>query len=385
MTDDEVRELNAQILDGVSEWRGKTEAALNKVADFEARIREMETIQARGDIGQRSTGTPASFSASSTGIALAQWMRTNTVPDTYRAGLSEGSGPGGGFWVTPDVNKEIDRLSRDISDMRRIARVVPATKPDGEFMYDRGGTESGWVGEQTLRPETDAPETGIITIPLNEIYANPKATQNLLDDVHDVDAWLVDSIAEEFSVQEGDGFVNGSTPKRPRGFTTYDKSSDPDSSRASFTHQYIPTGTSGSFDSANPADVFFTVERYTKKPFRKNAVWVMNSATHAAVKKIKDGEGRYLLATDFANGVVDRILGKEVVIMEDMADIGANAYPIAYGDFRRGYVIRDHVKGSAILRDPFTNKPHVHFYTTKRTGGGCVRWDTIKFIKFGAS
>jgi HK97 family phage major capsid protein len=386
MTDKEIEELNDQLLKNVLAMKARADEGITAVAEMKARVQELETVLARGETFGAGRMAHKDVKNSPAYKALGEWMVTGHLPQEYKAALQSGVGPDGGFMLTEELSTEIERKERDISPVRSIARIVPAKTADGKFLMDAGGIESGWVGETTSRPETDTSTLEGVSIPLFEIYANPKATQNQLDDAPQSAEWLTTSIAEEFQVQEGAAYVTGNGVTRPRGFTTYDTSSSPDSSRAAFTHQYVATGTSGAFYSAAPADVFFDVVRSLKPGFRRNAVWTMNSETQADIAKLKDGEGRFLLVPDFSSGdLVERLLGKPVVILEDMASIGANSLSVAFGDFKRGYIIRDHVKGSVVLRDPFTAKPHVHFYTTKRTGGGCYNFSAIKFLKFSAS
>lgn len=301
--------------------------------------------------------------------------------------MSTVSDPDGGFLVLPQVETQIDQTIRDITPMRQVASVVTIGTNAYRKPMNVHGTASGWVGETNTRTETASSELRLQDFPVSEIYAMPSATQNMLDDaLFNVESFIADEAALEFAVQEGAAFVNGNAPTRPRGFLTYTTAADAGAGVAFGSIGRINTGVSGDFKArsgdVNPADDLVTLQYRLKPPFRANAVYMMNKLTLGRVRILKDGQGNFIgghRLTD--NGIVDVIYGRPVVEAEDMPNIGAGSLSIAFGDFRRGYLIVDRA-GIRTLRDPFTNKPYVMFYTTKRVGGGVQNYEAIKLLQF---
>ena len=218
--------------------------------------------------------------------------------------------------------------------------------------------------------------------PAGELYANPAASQAMLDDAaFDVEGWLANEIATEFARAEGQAFVNGSGVARPKGFLTYPVTSDADATRAFGTLQYVATGAAGGFAAASPADRLVDLVQSLRAPYRQGASFVMNAATLAVIRKFKTADGAFLWQPGLAEGRADTLLGYPVVESEDMPDIAANSLSVAFGNFRAGYLVAERGE-TAILRDPFTHKPFVHFYAVKRVGGGVS--EAIKLLKFAA-
>ena len=244
------------------------------------------------------------------------------------------------------------------------------------------GTTSAWAAETGSRTETTAPTLSLLEFPAAELYAMPAATQTLLDDAYaDVDEWLADEVEASFSTQESAAFVSGDGSGEPKGFLSYDMIAD--ASHAWSKIGFILSGGAGAFAASNPADKLIDLVYALKSQFRANARFVMNRRTVSGVRKLKDGDGNYLWRPGAA-GESASLLGYPVTEIEDMPDIAANAYAIAFGDFRRGYLIVDR-QGARVLRDPYSMKPYVLFYTTKRVGGGVQNFDAIKVMKFAAS
>jgi HK97 family phage major capsid protein len=355
-----------------------------RLATLEAHLREMETMNARlGGTGTTRTGrTPAAMQA------LARWARTGDAAAfegmTPQAGLRVGVDPDGGFLVPEEVSTTIQQQVLQISPIRQIARVIPATAASYKQIVDLRGLESGWVGEVSSRPSTGGPNLSVVDIPAKEVYAMPKATQQLLDDSgFDVGEWLTRSIADEFAQQEGAAFVSGDGVNKPLGFLALDTSTDADDARAFGTLQYTASGGASGFASSDPSDALIDLVYSLKSAYRLGAVWVMNALTQATVRKFKDGQGNYLWERSTQAGQPPMLLGYPVIECPDMPDVGANAFAIAFGNFARAYVVTDRV--TRILRDPFTSKPYVNFYATKRVGGGTTDSDAIKLLKIATS
>jgi HK97 family phage major capsid protein len=312
--------------------------------------------------------------------------------DLEQKAMNTISGEDGGFAVPEQLDREIHNLIRDESPMRQIARVVTVKTAIGEYkkLVNKHGTASGWVGETESRPETGAPKLALIGFPEGEVYANPAVTQNFLDDSSfDVGEWLTEEISKEFSEQEGAAFVTGNGIKKPKGFLTAETSADGDTTRPFGTLMYMATGVDGGFkalDAANsvsPSDTLIDVTQSLKAGYRKNGVWLMNAGTLAVVRKWKDADGNNIWVPGLQAGQPSMFVGYPVYECEDMPNVGSGTYPIAFGDFKNGYIIVDRI--TRIMRDPYTNKPYVHFYATKRVSGGLLDSNAIRLVKCSAS
>ncbi len=305
--------------------------------------------------------------------------------ETEVKSLSSASGPEGGYAVPRQIDALIGRSLLDISPIRAIATVVQTGTAGYRKLVTTGGTPSGWVIETAGRPATATPDFAEIAPPTGELYANPAASQAMLDDAaFDVQAWLADEIAREFARAEGAAFVNGSGVNQPRGFLSVTMTDEPDDVRAFGQMQYVPSGSSGSFGSTNPEDALVDLVHALRPAYRQGAAFVMNSATLARIRKFKTADGAFLWQPSLAAGRPDTLLGYPLVEAEDMPDMAADAPAIAFGNFREGYLIAER-SATSILRDPFTNKPFVHFYATKRVGGQVMNAEAIKVLRFSAS
>ncbi|MEM8917679.1 MAG: phage major capsid protein [Pseudomonadota bacterium] len=299
--------------------------------------------------------------------------------------FSGSSGPEGGFAVPQEIDALIGRTLNDISPIRSIATVVQTGSAGYRKLVTDGGTPSGWVSETAARPETDTPNFNEIAPPTGELYANPAASQTMLDDAaFDVEAWLADEIAREFARSEGAAFVNGSGVNQPLGYLNSTVTDEPDDQRDFGTLEYIATGSAGSFAGSDGEDALVDLVHTLKPAYRQGASFVMNSATLARIRKFKTADGAFLWQSSLAQGQPGTLLGYPVVEAEDMPDIATDSLSIAFGNFRAGYLIAER-SATSILRDPFTNKPFVHFYATKRVGGQVMNSEAIKLMQFSAS
>ena len=221
--------------------------------------------------------------------------------------------------------------------------------------------------------------------PSGELYANPAASQAMLDDAQfDVEAWLAGEIAMEFARAEGAAFVSGTGTNQPKGFLTYTTTNEVDGVRAFGTLQYVASGAAGAFIASNPQDRLVDLVQALKSPYRQGAAWVMNSATLSVIRKFKTADGAFLWQPSLSAEQPATLLGYPVIEAADMPDIAANSLSIAFGNFQHGYVIAERSETS-ILRDPYSNKPFVHFYSVKRIGGAVANSEAIKLMKFAAS
>lgn len=302
--------------------------------------------------------------------------------------LSAGTDPDGGYMITPDMDRNISRVVSEVSPIRAIANVVTTSSSAFKRLINVGGTGSGWVGETEARPQTDTASLRERTYPVMELYAMPAATQTLLDDAaFDVEAWLADEVQIEFAEQEGAAFVMGDGVAKPRGFIGgYTPVINSGFTEAGGAPGYVKTGAAADFLSVADGDEennLIDLITALKTAYRSNARFVMNRATVGKVRKFRDADGKSFWQQSMAMGQPSTLLGYPVVEAEDMPDVAANAFPVAFGDFNRGYQIVDRF-GTRILRDPYTAKPFVLFYTTKRVGGGIRMAEAIKLLKMEA-
>ncbi len=291
----------------------------------------------------------------------------------------------GGYAVPREIDAAIDDTLKAVSPIRRIANVVKVGTAGYRKLVAQNGVASGWAGETAARPETGTPLFNEIVPPMGDLYANPAASQFMLDDAaFDVEAWLASEISMEFARAEGAAFVGGSGVGRPKGFLTFPTASTTDATRAFGTLQYIPTGTDAAFPASNGQDKLVDLVQSLRPPYRQGAVWVMNSKTLATVRKMKASDGSFLWSPGLTAGNADTLLGYPVIEAEDMPDIASASLSIAFGNFRAGYLITERAE-TTILRDPYTNKPFVYFYATKRIGGTVANSEAIKLMKFSVS
>ncbi|HEY4264110.1 MAG TPA: phage major capsid protein [Micropepsaceae bacterium] len=297
--------------------------------------------------------------------------------------LSSQSDPDGGYLVPRETETAIDRVLAKVSPIRAIATVRQIGAQSYRKPVTTTGADAGWVGEAASRTETTAPSLSVVEFPTMELYAMPAATQILLDDAFiNVDQWLAEEVQTTFGEQEGAAFITGDGINRPRGLLSYTVVAD--ASWAWNRIGYIASGGAGVFASSNPSDALVDLVYAPRQSYRANGRWVMNRKTEAAIRKLKDGQGNYIWQPGASAGDPATLLGYPVHEAEDMPDITANSYSIAFGDFARGYLIVDRV-GVRVLRDPYSAKPFVLFYTTKRVGGGVQNFEAIKLMKFATS
>lgn len=293
--------------------------------------------------------------------------------------LQTDSDPDGGFMVPTEIESSITRVVATISAVRRLAQVVTTGAQTYKKPVNLGGAGSGWVGERDARPETATPKLAMIDVPSGEIYANPAATQTMLDDANmNVEQWLSTEVAQAFADQEGAAFITGDGVNKPKGFLTYTISDN-----ASYQWGRIgrvKTGTSGAFGAA-PFDTLVDVVHALRPGYRPGSAWLMSDLTLATIRKVKDTTGQYIWQPSQQAGQPSTLLGYACEIDENMPTIAANSYSLAFANWSRAYLVTDRT-GVRVLRDPYTNKPYVMFYTTKRVGGAVQNFEAIKLLQF---
>jgi len=357
---------------------------INQALDEASRsVEELTRKQQRPPLG--SAGGQRSGIALQHAEAFEDYVRkgeSRSLRDLEGKALSVGSDPDGGYLVPEETETAVNRALKDISPIRAIAGVRQVSGSVYKRPFAVSGPGTGWIGETAARVETTTPTLAELSFPTMELYAMPAATSSLLDDsAVNIDEWLAEEVRIAFAEQEGQAFVTGNGVNKPKGFLSYTTVAN-----ASWTWGNVgvlSTGVSGGFAASDPADVLIDLIYAVRSGYRANAHFVMNRSTQAEIRKMKDGDGNYLWQPAARPGEAPTLLGFPVAEAEDMPDIAADALAVAFGDFKRGYLIVDRV-GIRVLRDPYSAKPYVLFYTTKRVGGGIQDFAAIKLLKFSA-
>lgn len=364
----------------------KISAAIGEMSEMKRQLEALETTISRNGIvgGDGKTDKVKAEHAK----AFENWFRHGGDANLeaikqlqVQAGLSTLSDPDGGYVIAPpEFDSAIDRVAGTLSAMRRLASVRSIGTNEFKKLVNKGGATSGWVAEKESRTETDTPTLVQIAINTKEIYAEPGATQIMLDDSKiNIASWLADEVSIEFNEEEGAAFISGDGVAKPRGIAGY-----PFVANASYEWGKVGYIAGGHATLLNNTDKLIDLQHALKSVYRNGACWLMNDATCAKIRQFKDGEGNYLWKPGLIEGKPDTLLGKPVEYDDNIDDIGAGKYPIFFGNFKRAYLIIDRM-GIRILRDPYTSKGNVLFYTTKRVGGGIISFEAIKALKIAAS
>lgn len=303
--------------------------------------------------------------------------------DLERKALQVGSDPDGGYLAPAEVEAALDRVATAEVAMRRLATVRPIGLSSYKKPMVTSGTTGGWIGETEDSAESTNPRIAELEFPAQKVYAEPWATNDMLEDsIIDITAWLTYESSITFVEKEGDAFITGNGIKKPRGLLSYDAVAN-----ASYVWGklgYLASGAAGAFAASNPSDKLFDMVHGLKRKYRNGAAWLMNDLSLAQIRKFKDGQGNYLWQPGLQAGVADSLLGYPLEIDDYMPDIAANSLSIAFGDFKRGYLIVDR-RGVALIRDNVTKKGYTKFHTSKRVGGGVQNFEAIKLMKFATS
>lgn len=378
-------ELRGALMDFASDVRAFQD-------DMKLKLKQQEERVTMLDRKSNMAGRPALASAAEAEAphqkAFAAYLRTGE-DDALRGlhleekALSTSVAAEGGYLVDPQTADSIKSVLNSTASIRSIAQVVAVDATSYDVLVDHSDIGSGWASETGSISETATPLIDRISIPLHELSAMPKASQRLLDDsAFDIEGWLSTKIAGKFSRAEAAAFVAGDGVDKPRGFL--DHTTVADTSWAWDSLGYIATGTDGDFDATSPSDAILDLVYALGAEYRANATFVMNSKTAGVVRKMKDADGRFLWTDGLAAGEPARLLGYPVLVAEDMPDIASDAHAIAFGDFNAGYTVAER-PDLRVLRDPFSAKPHVLFYATKRVGGDVSDFAAIKLLKFAVS
>lgn len=393
--DEQVNKAQTALFSKLDEHNDKMNAELGAISD------QLEAIKLFGGkqenaVGQKAleqfcsiTGNKVSAEDYATyQKTFDAYLRKGDKSGSIQAAMSVGSEPNGGYWVDDTRGGRMVEKIYETSPVRQYANVTAIGTDALTGPYDDGEASCGWVGETASRAETDTPTVGEWRIPVHEMYANPAVTQKLLDDAgFDVSAWLNQKVADKIGRTQNTAFVSGDGNGKPKGFHTYAASSvtTADATRARGVFQYVATGASGAFASdPNGPDDFIDLITALNPVYRANSRFFMNRSVLGAAMKLQDSDGQYQWKPVIRDGIFGiNMHGFPVVEMEDLPNLGADSYSIAFGDLRETYQIVDR-HGIRTLRDPFTNKPYVHFYTIARVGGDVLNFNSLKWMKFGS-
>lgn len=380
--------------DAVQEKQNPFGGFLKDFNEFQTEIKSRmnEQDQKIGQFSRKSAHRPALSAASEKGAPHQKAMETylragddaalRALP-VERKALSTEVLADGGYLVDPQTADGVRSVLRASSSIRSVATIAEVEAGAYDVLVDHTDVGAGWTAEAGPVGETDTPQVDRISIQLHELSASPKASQRLLDDsAFDVEGWLTGRIADKFTRAENAAFINGDGVNKPTGFLAYSVVANDAWAWGSLG--YVATGEAGDFAAIDPADAIVDLIYALDASYRGGAVFVMNSKTAGAVRKMKDSDGRFLWAEGLAAGQPARLMGYPVVIAEDMPDIGVDATAIAFGDFSAGYTIAER-PDLRVMRDPFSAKPHVLFYASKRVGGDVTDFAAIKLLKFAVS
>ncbi len=297
-----------------------------------------------------------------------------------QASLNKGIAEEGGLLAPTEWDRSLEKRLMILSPIRSIAKVQKTSKATFTKLFTEHGMTSGWVGETDARPNTNTPKFKQLSYSTGEIYVNPSATQTMLDDAEiNLESWLMGEIDQEIALKESQAFLNGDGTNKPFGLLTYVEGG---TNAAKHPWGAIKTVASGGASTIT-ADGLIDLVYSLPAAYASNARFILNRKTLAIIRKLKDGQGNYLWQPSFVAGQPSTILGYPVVEVADMPDVDANAIALMFGDFGQGYMVLDRV-GIRVLRDPYTSKPHISFYTTKRVGGGLLNPDCLKALKVSA-
>lgn len=349
------------------------------------RLDDLTLKARRPQIGRAADRRPLTSAALDHKAAFEAYVRSGREqalrPLEVKA-MSAGSDPDGGYLVPEETESQIMRRLAQVSPIRAIAGNRQVSSSTYKKPFAVTGPQAGWVGETAARPETSSPALAELSFPAMELYAMPAATSALLEDAAvDMDQWIAEEVETAFAEQEGTAFVNGDGVNKPTGFLQVPQVAE--TSWAWGSLGTVATGEAGAFASLAPADRIIDLIYSLKSGYRQNARFVMNRRTQAAVRKLKDADGNYLWQPPAGTSGSATLMNFPITEAEDMPDIAVDATAIAFGDFNRGYLVVDRT-GVRLLRDPYSAKPYVLFYTTKRVGGGVQDFDAIKLMVFSA-
>lgn len=360
-----------------------------EAADLEAECKSWNAML-RADFQSKGRSIPAEVSVDaytqykSAFFSLIRHGDIERLSADERKAMSSGSDPDGGYLLpAPTVGRMVKKVFEQ-STMRQLANVQTISTDALEGIVDNDEADAGWVSEMGTRSDTDTPQVGKYRIEAHEMYAQPKVTQKLIDDAAtDVEGWLADKVGDKFARVEGAAFWTGNGVGKPRGLASYTTAATADDTRAWGTFEHVLTGANGDFHTTK-ADPLQDLLGAFKDQYLQNATFAMRREARTKIRKMKEATSdRYLWEPSLQAGQPDRLIGYPVRIDQYIPAITTGSLSLAFGDFKEAYTIVDRI-GVRTLRDPYTAKPYIRFYSTKRTGGGAINFEAVKFLKFSA-
>ncbi|MBN9471887.1 MAG: phage major capsid protein [Bosea sp.] len=364
----------------------------NRLKAIEGKSADQDKIGTRLDALEAKANRPAGGETKEEAAeverkALAIYARSGS--DVEMKAAASDNDPSGGYLVLPQVDTSIRALMTDLSPLRGLAEVVTISSSSYERFYSMGRRGAQWVAERDARPQDTArPELIKHSYTVSELYAAPAATRHVLDDASvDIASWLINNATHDFAETEGEAFLEGAgLDGTPKGLLAYPTANTKDFTRPWGTFQYVPAGHASAPTDDNLAKALVALMMTLRAPYRGNARWLMNRTTAIRVRQLQDTAKRFLWAPtgNLVEGEQGTLLGFPVAYDDNLPDIGADATPIAFGDFRQGYVIVDR-QGIRIHRDEISVKGRVIFDVYKRVGGGAGDFNALKFLKIAAA
>lgn len=380
---DEFKNTNEKRVEALEAEKGKLAGQVESLNGKLSELDELKSSLEKELAGIKRPGAVAGKEVSEHKAAFLQFVRKGKddgLAELQQKALQTTVEADGGYAVPEELDRTILELLRDESPMRQVCGQITVSTPDYKKLVNLGGAGSGWVGETAARPATGTPLLAQIAAVMGEIYANPQATQTSLDDMFfDAEAWLQSEVAREFAEKEGSAFLLGDGTNKPKGLLAYTMALTADDVRAFGQLQNVKSGTAGDFDADDLIKLVYTL----RKGYRAGATWMLPNMTLFKVRTMKDSQGNYLWRPGIEAGQPSSLLGYGVTENEDMPAVAADAHAVLFGDFKRAYTIVDRI-GTRVLRDPYTNKPNVGFYTTKRVGGMLTDSNAVKVLTLSA-
>lgn len=376
---DEFKSTNDKRVEALEAEKGKLAGQVENLNGKLSELDELKSSLEKELAGIKRPGAVAGKEVSEHKAAFLQFVRKGKddgLAELQQKALQTTVEADGGYAVPEELDRTILELLRDESPMRQVCGQITVSTPDYKKLVNLGGAGSGWVGETAARPATATPLLAQISAVMGEIYANPQATQTSLDDMFfNAEAWLQSEVATEFAEKEGNAFLLGDGTNKPKGLLAYTMALTADDVRAFGQIQNVKSGTAGDFDADDLIKLVYTL----RKGHRAGASWMLPNMTLFKIRTMKDLEGNYIWRPGIEAGQPSSLLGYGVTENEDMPAVAADAHAVLFGDFKRAYTIVDRI-GTRVLRDPYTNKPNVGFYTTKRVGGMLTDSNAVKVL-----
>lgn len=382
---EEFKQKNDQRLDGIAQEKSKLAESVEKIngtlSELDGLKGKLEAILAKQNRPGGGGGDSKDVAEHKSAFgAFIRKGREDDLRELERKALNTATDEDGGYAVPEDLDRQLAELAHDAVVMRQECTVISQGGTGYRKLVDLGGTTSGWVGETDARPATGTPKLQPIAPTWGELYANPQATQGMLDDAFfNPETWLASGVNVSFSEQEEAGFSYGDGVKKPKGLFAHGTEAKSDADRTFGKLQHLLAGGTGL-----SADDLIKLIYTLRKPYRSGAKWMMNGLSVMACRLLKDAEGNYLWRPGLEEGAPSILLGYGIAENEEMPDIAAAAQALAFGNFKRAYTIIDRI-GTRVLRDPYTNKPYVGFYTTKRVGSLLENHEAVKMLQQAAA